>query len=93
MPQTTKNLLIAMIISSAERYFTIVLKTNKREMARRRTTTTDALIFNQNYNKIMFFMIIYPLLINLKALKYKKSTRVSKNSTTPIREIYLILPH
>ena len=70
MPQTTKNLLIAMIISSAERYFTIVLKTNKREMARRRTTTTDALIFNQNYNKIMFFRIIYLLLINTNPQKY-----------------------
>ena len=58
------------MISTAERYFTIVLKTNKREMARRRTTTTDALIFNQNYNKILFFIIIYRLLINFQAQKY-----------------------
>ena len=41
----------------------------------------------------MFFMIIYPFLFNLKALKYQKSIRVSENNTTPIREIYLILPH
>ena len=27
-------------------------------------------IFNQIHNKIMFFMIIYPLLINFKAPKY-----------------------
>ena len=38
-------------------------------------------------------MTIYPLLINLKAPNYQKSIRVSENNTTPIREIYLILPH
>ena len=54
---------------------------------------TQTLIINQNDNKIMFFMTIYSLLINLKAQKYQKSIRVSENSTTPIREIYLILPH
>ena len=41
----------------------------------------------------MFFMIIYPLMNNLMAPKYQKSIRVSENNTTPIREIYLILPH
>ena len=65
----------------------------RRELPRLHISTTHNLIFNQNYNKIMFFMIIYPLLINLKALKYQKSIRVSENNTTPIREIYLILPH
>lgn len=62
-------------------------------MSRLHISVTHTLNINQNHNKIMFFMIIYQHLINLKALKYQKSIRVSENSTTPIREIYLILPH
>ena len=39
-------------------------------MSHLHTSMTHSLIFEQNYNKIMFVMIIYPLLINLKASKY-----------------------
>lgn len=62
-------------------------------MSRLHILTTQTLIINQNDNKIMFFLTIYSLLINLKDQKYQKSIRVSENNTTPIREIYLILPH
>ena len=39
-------------------------------MSRLHILATYTLIINQNHNKIIFFMIIYPLLINFKAAKY-----------------------
>ena len=60
-----------MIISTAENYFSMILKqiddVTRREMSRLHISITHTLIFNQNDNKNMSFMIIYPFLINLKA--------------------------
>lgn len=39
-------------------------------MPRLHISATYTLIINQNHYKIIFFMIIYPLLINFKAPKY-----------------------
>ena len=54
-----------MIISTTERYFSKTLKqideVNGREMPHQHTSMTHTSIFKQNHNKVMFFMIIYPL--------------------------------
>gem|GEM_PF-3214593 len=39
-------------------------------MSRLHISANHTLNINQNHNKIIFFMIIYPLLINFKAPKY-----------------------
>ena len=43
----------------------------RREMSRQHISTTHTLMINQNHNKVMFFMMIYPILINLKSPKKK----------------------
>ena len=63
-----------MIISTTGCYFSMILKqihdVTGREMPHQHTSMTHTSIFKQNNNKVMFFMIIYPLLINIKAQKY-----------------------
>lgn len=63
-----------MIINTAEHYLAWFNQqkddATRRKMSRLHISTTHTLIFNQYDNKNMFFVIIYPLLINLKAPKY-----------------------